>query len=68
LAGIALLPIIINSLTDSLADSDFRDAAAVTFLVTISGISGWGVGAPFWGILAGLLIHQITHAGKIFKK
>ena len=61
LAGIALLPIIVNSLTESLADSDFRDAAAVTFLVTISGISGWGIGAPFWGILAGLAVHQITH-------
>jgi benzoate membrane transport protein len=32
------------------------EAAVVTFLVTASGITILGVGAAFWGLLAGLLV------------
>ncbi len=39
---------ITGSLVDALENQDFRDSAVVTFLVTISGVSEWGVGAPFW--------------------
>ena len=41
LAGLALLPVITASLSDALEKKDFRDSAVVTFLVTISGVSGW---------------------------
>ena len=58
LAGLALLPVITGSLSDALEKKDFRDSAIVTFLVTISGVSGWGVGAPFWGLLAGIAVHR----------
>lgn len=60
LAGLALLPVITSSLSDALESKDFRDSAVVTFLVTVSGISGWGVGAPFWGLLAGIAVHRIS--------
>lgn len=59
LAGLALFPVILNSLVVSLEDKNFRESAVVTFLVTISGVSGWGIGAPFWGLLAGLAVHRI---------
>lgn len=58
LAGLALLPVITISLSDALEKKDFRDSAVVTFLVTISGVSGWGIGAPFWGLIAGIAVHR----------
>jgi len=60
LAGLALLPVITNSLSDALESKFFRDSAVITFLVTISGVSVWGVGAPFWGLLAGLAVHKFS--------
>jgi benzoate membrane transport protein len=59
LAGIALLPIITTSLVDAMEDKDYRDSAVVTFLVTISGVSALGVGSPFWGLIAGVIVHQL---------
>ena len=63
LAGLALLPVITSSLADALSDRSFRDSSVVTFLVTISGVSGWGIGAPFWGLIAGVLVHRLTERG-----
>jgi len=60
LAGLALLPVITSSLADALSDRSFRDSSVVTFLVTVSGVSGWGIGAPFWGLIAGVLVHRFT--------
>ena len=60
LAGIALLPVITSSLSDAFESKDFRDSSIVTFLVTISGVSGWGIGSPFWGLLAGLAVHKFS--------
>ena len=60
LAGLALLPVITASLTDALEEKEFRDSAVVTFLVTISGVSGWGVGSPFWGLIAGIAVHRFS--------
>ena len=60
LAGLALLQVITAALTDALEEKDFRDSAVVTFLVTISGVSGWGVGSPFWGLIAGIAVHRFS--------
>jgi benzoate membrane transport protein len=60
LAGLALLPVITSSLADALSDRSFRDSSVATFLVTVSGVSGWGIGAPFWGLIAGVLVHRFT--------
>jgi benzoate membrane transport protein len=54
-----LLPIITTSLVDAMEDKDYRDSAVVTFLVTISGVSALGVGSPFWGLIAGVIVHQL---------
>lgn len=54
IAGLALLGTIGNSLAGALADEKERDAALITFLVTASGISLFGVGSAFWGLLLGL--------------
>lgn len=37
-----------------------REAALVTFLVTLSGLTLWGVGAAFWGVVAGVIVLMLT--------
>ena len=55
IAGIALLATIGGGLAAATKDDSQREAALVTFLVTLSGISIGGVGAAFWGLVAGLI-------------
>ena len=54
-AGLALLGTIGNGLATGLADPKHREAALITFLVTLSGVTLWGVNSAFWGLLAGVL-------------
>lgn len=56
IAGLALIGTIGNALTQALHDEPSREAALITFLVTASGVSLAGVGAPFWGLVAGALV------------
>ncbi len=56
IAGLALIGTIGNALTQALHDERSREAALITFLVTASGVSLAGVGAPFWGLVAGALV------------
>jgi benzoate membrane transport protein len=55
LAGIALFGTIGNGLSTAMKADDTREAALVTFLVTASGVSAWGVGSAFWGVAAGAI-------------
>lgn len=55
IAGLALVGTITSSLQRSLADDRQRDAAMITFLITASGLTLWGIGAAFWGMLSGIL-------------
>jgi benzoate membrane transport protein len=54
-AGFALLGTIGAGLATAMQEVGPREAALVTFLVTASGLSLWGVGAAFWGVVAGML-------------
>jgi benzoate membrane transport protein len=55
-AGLALLSPFLGGVVAMVKVPKDIEAAAVTFLVTGSGISLFGVGAAFWGLLTGLLI------------
>lgn len=55
IAGIALLGTIGNSLAAALREENEREPALIAFLVTASGVSFAGIGAAFWGLLAGAL-------------
>ncbi len=59
IAGIALIGTLGSSLATALQDAHERDAALVTFLVTASGLSLLGVGAAFWGLVAGVIIRLV---------
>lgn len=52
-AGLALLGTIAGGLSAALKDEKHRDAAILTFLVTLSGVSLLGIGSAFWGVVAG---------------
>lgn len=58
-AGLALLGALGSSLVNGLKDEPHRPAALFTFLVTASGISPLGIGAAFWGLVAGLAVHAL---------
>ena len=64
IAGFALLGTIGNGLVTALNHERHREAALVTFLVTASGITLFGVGSAFWGLLAGVLVLLLLHGGR----
>ncbi len=55
-AGLALLGALGSALASAVAEERGREAAVVTFAVTASGVVVLGVGAAFWGLLAGGLM------------
>ena len=60
-AGLALLGTIAGGLAAALKDEAHRDAAGLTFLVTLSGLSAFGIGSAFWGVLAGSAALLVQH-------
>jgi benzoate membrane transport protein len=55
-AGLALLAPLANAMTIALSKESDRIAAITTFAATVSGLAYFGIGAAFWGLLAGLAI------------
>jgi len=53
IAGLALLGSIGGGLALALREDAHREAALITFLVTLSGVSLAGIGSAFWGVVAG---------------
>ena len=54
-AGLALLSSIAGGLAVAVKDETHREAALITFLVTLSGLTLAGIGSAFWGVVAGAL-------------
>lgn len=59
IAGLALLGTIGNGLAGALAEESEREAALVTFLCTASGVSLFGIGSAFWGLLLGIVVLRV---------
>ena len=55
LAGLALFSTIGSSLKVALDDDDQREPAIITILIAASGLSLFGIGAAFWGLVAGTI-------------
>jgi benzoate membrane transport protein len=62
-AGLALLGAFTGAVSRALAESDDRTAAAVTFFVTVSGLTVAGIGSAFWGLAAGLAFQALYRFG-----
>ena len=63
IAGLALLGTIGAGLAAAVRDETYREAAVITFLVTLSGVSLAGIGSAFWGVVAGSLALLVQHYG-----
>ncbi|QRM56991.1 benzoate/H(+) symporter BenE family transporter [Sinorhizobium sp. BG8] len=62
-AGLALISAFATSAVNAFRDAETREAAALTFLITASGVTFGGVSGAFWGLLAGGLMMGLT--GKV---
>ncbi|MBU8908218.1 benzoate/H(+) symporter BenE family transporter [Desertibacillus haloalkaliphilus] len=58
LAGLALLSVLKKSLEMSFANR-YKMGALFAFMITMSGVTFLNIGAPFWGIVGGVLISLI---------
>ena len=63
IAGLALLGSIGNGLAVAVKDESHREAALITFLVTLSGVVIAGIGSAFWGVVAGSLTLLVQQYG-----
>ncbi|WP_029525061.1 benzoate/H(+) symporter BenE family transporter [Polaromonas glacialis] len=61
LAGLALLGAIGGSVADAMNDANHREASVITFLATASGMSFWGLGSAFWGMVIGVVAYLLLH-------
>jgi benzoate membrane transport protein len=62
-AGLALLGALGGALRAATDDEPLRDAALATLVVTASGITAAGLGAPFWGLAGGLAVLAVQRLG-----
>lgn len=65
LAGLALISTIAANLATTTSDPKYRDAAAITLLVTASGASFFGLASAFWGLIAGALTVLIQQRASV---
>ena len=58
-AGIALAAPMIGALSQAFAGPHDKLAAGLTFAITTTGIAVAGIGAAFWGLMCGLIVHAV---------
>jgi benzoate membrane transport protein len=56
IVGLALLSPLAGALAGAFAAPEQRFAATLTLAVTASGVAAFGIGAAFWGLLAGISV------------
>jgi benzoate membrane transport protein len=55
-AGLALIPALVGSVSAAFNNTAQLEAPAMTFLIAASGMTLFGVSGAFWGVVAGALI------------
>jgi benzoate membrane transport protein len=63
-AGLALMAPLANALAIALKDEAERMAATTAFAVTASGLTLFGIGSAFWGLVAGLIVLALESSKK----
>jgi benzoate membrane transport protein len=66
--GLALIAAFSGSAMAAFKEPETREAAAVTFLVTASGISFGGISGAFWGLLAGGAVMGLSALARRIRK
>jgi benzoate membrane transport protein len=59
IAGLALISTISSGIINAVHHEEDREASLITFFVTASGFSLLGIGAAFWGLVAGALVSVV---------
>ena len=59
LVALALIGPLSGALTGAMTPPETRFAATITLTVTASGVAAFGIGAAFWGLLAGLMVFSL---------
>lgn len=67
-AGLALIAAFSGSAVAAFKDAETREAAAVTFLITASGVTFAGISGAFWGLVAGGLMMVLLQFARASKK
>ncbi len=62
-AGLALIGAFGGAMLNAVQDEEGRLPGLVTFLATASGLSMFGIGSAFWGLVFGLVVHQVLGRG-----
>ena len=61
-AGLALIGAFGGAMLQAVQEEDGRLPGLITFLTTASGFALFGVGSAFWGLVLGLIAHQLFGA------
>jgi benzoate membrane transport protein len=64
ISGLGLIGIIMSSLSASMAEPIRREGALIAFLCTAANFQLLGIGAPFWGLVFGVLTNVIMTYGR----
>lgn len=59
LAGLAMIPVLQSAFVSGFGGK-FSLGALVTFLITVAGVSIFGIGAAFWGLVFGYAVSRIA--------
>ncbi len=59
IVGLALLSPLMGAASNAMSMPEQRFAALVTLVTTASGIAAFGIGAAFWGLVAGLMVFAL---------
>ena len=66
LAELALFSVLGNAFVEAFKGK-YRFGALACFMLTVSQISIWNIGAPFWGLVAGMLVSAVLEPGDFQK-
>jgi benzoate membrane transport protein len=64
IAGLGLIGALTGALGSAMAEERHRFAAVTAFAVTASGLTVFGIGAAFWGLVAGLVVLGLDRAAQ----
>lgn len=60
LAGVALVAAFAGAVSGAVAEPGTREAAVICFAATASGLTVAGIGAPFWGLVLGVVTQALV--------
>ncbi|MFE2056314.1 benzoate/H(+) symporter BenE family transporter [Streptomyces sp. NPDC059446] len=61
IGGVALFGALSGGLAGAVREEKDREAALITFLATASGVTLFGIGSAFWGLVSGVAAHLVLN-------